>query len=300
MKHFNPILLLLISSLISCSSDDDARESIMVKELVAITKSYYEGNTNFFTETYNFFNDRLINIQYSDNSYDDIYYEGDLISRILEFNANNEWEWTVTYVYDNQGRLIKKEVVPSPFNTITAISRQKTFDYNGEQIESENSWSDGGLSRNSLTVNNDNVIVEDRFVTEDGDVFRRYLYGYTNGNMTALTLKDANNNSTVESTYQYLDKAVTKPYQMGSLLFGNAWKNNQFLNYQFGLSENDSFEFSANYIESFSSQNFATNISTTGTFSYKFDSDHDIIEQVYIKSSSTGSTFRTITTYQYK
>ncbi len=300
MKYVNPVFVVFICFLISCSSDDDRGDSIVSSKLVSITKRYYQGNNNFHTEKYNFFNERLINIQYSDDSYDDIYYEGDVISRILEFNSNNEWEWTITYAYDNEGRLINKKVIPSPFNTITDVSRQKNFEYAGNLIRSENSWSDGGFQRNALTINNENLIVEDQFLTDDGNLVQRYLSEYTNGNMTGLTLRNRDDIVTEESSYTYMDKAVTRPYQMNSYLFGNEWKNNKILSYQFGLSQSESYKFSDNYIERYSSNNFVTNISITGTFSYKFDSNDDIIEQEYTKSISTGDTFKTITTFEYE
>ena len=90
MKHFKLLLIFLVSLIaFSCSNDDDC-DIQTNRDLVAIVKEYYINNNLEATEKLNFYKNRLIYIQYSDGSYDDIYYEENLISRILEFDTNNE------------------------------------------------------------------------------------------------------------------------------------------------------------------------------------------------------------------
>jgi len=77
-----------------------------------------------------------------------------LIARVLEFDSNNDLEWTTNYYYKNSDQLTQKKVIPSPNNTITDVSRQKDFVYNDYIIQSESSWSDGGFHKNRILLNN--------------------------------------------------------------------------------------------------------------------------------------------------
>lgn len=107
MKKLNSLIIISLLLIISsCSSDDDCEVSDTTKSLISITKDYYTNNSPTSTTKFNFYYDKLINVQYSDNSYDDIYYEEDLISRILEFDANinrptgQMYKVTTTYKYE--------------------------------------------------------------------------------------------------------------------------------------------------------------------------------------------------------
>ena len=284
----------------SCSSDDDSEVSNITKNLVSITKDYYTDNTPTSTTKFNFYYDKLINIQYSDGSYDDIYYERDLISRILEFDAYNNLEWTITYSYNSSKELIQKQTIPSPDNTMTDVSRQKNVTYNGNIIQSENSWSDGGFHKNTISLNSENSIIEDKQYTFDDQLVNQRRFEYVNNNLTKQTINDSNNTITLEETYNYLNKTSSKEYRYSQYLFGSEWKNNSSLNKQFGLGQSSPYEVSENYISDYYTYHFILNTSVTGTFSYEFDANDYIIKQTENITWSTGQRYKTITTYQYE
>jgi hypothetical protein len=284
----------------SCSSDDDCEVSNTKKSLISITKDYYTNNSLTSTTKFNFYSDKLVNIQYSDNSYDDIYYEGDLISRILEFDANNNWEWTTTYTYNSSDELIQKKVIPSPNNTITDVSRQKDFVYSENSIQSESSWSDGGFHTNTISLNSENFITEDKQFSVDNELVNQRFFEYVNSNLTNQTIKDPDDTITYEETYNYLDKISSKEYRYSEYLFGSRWKNNSSLNKQFGLGQITPYEISENYISDYYTYNFILDTSVTGTFSYEFDSNDYIIKQTENINRSTGQMDKVITTYEYE
>jgi|TARA_B110001469_G_C9577645_1_gene286471 hypothetical protein len=301
MKKLNLLFIFSIGLIISsCNSDDDCSISDTTQSLISITKGYYTNNSLTSSIKFNFYYDKLINIQYSDNSYDDIYYEGDLISRILEFDANNQWEWTTTYTYNSSDELTQKNVIPSPNNTITDVSRQKDFVYNENLIQSENSWSDGRFHKNTISLNSENFIIEDKLFSIDNELVNQRLFEYVNSNLTSQTIKDPDNNITYEETYSYLDKTGSKEYRYSAYLFSNQWKNNSSLNKQFGLGQFTPYEISENYVSDYYTYNFILNTSVTGTFSYEFDSNDYITKQTENINQSTGGVFKVITTYEYE
>ncbi|WP_033961441.1 hypothetical protein [Psychroserpens jangbogonensis] len=304
MKKLNALLIMsLLLILSSCSSDDDdnnGKVSNTTKDLVSITEDYYTNNTPTASSKFNFYYDKLINIQHSNGSYDDIYYERGLISRILEFDANNNLEWTITYAYNSFNQLIQKKVIPSPNNPIT-VSRQKDFVYNGNVIQSENSWSDGGFHANTITLNSDNFMIEDKLFNSDNDLVDQRLFEYVNNNLTKQTKNNADNNTTYEETYNYLNKTSSKEYRYSQYLFGSEWKNNSALNTQFGLGQQRATKISENYVSDYHAYHFVLNVSVTGTFSYEFDANDYILKQTEtITRTSTADIYKTVTTYQYE
>ena len=179
MKKLNLLIIISIGLIISsCNSDDDCGVSDTTQSLISITKDYYTNNNLTFSTKFNFYYERLINIQYSDNSYDDIYYDGDLISRVLEFDSNNDWEWTTTYTYNSSNKLTQKKVIPSPNNTITDVSRQKNYVYNENLVQSESSWSDGGLHKNLILLNNEKLITEDKLLNSENTIVLTHMFEY--------------------------------------------------------------------------------------------------------------------------
>jgi|GEM_PF-7031427 len=301
MKKRNILLSFsIVLILFSCSSDDDSGSSNTAQNLVSVTKDYYTNNSQTASTKFNFYNDKLINIQYSDNSYDDIYYEAGLISRILEFNANNEWIWTTVYTYDSSNRLTRKNVIPSPNNPITDVSRQKQILYNGNLIQSENSWSDGGFHKNTITLNSEDFIIEDNQFSINNELVAQRNFEYVDNNLSRQTIKDRNGNLTYEETYNYTDKSGSEPYNYSKYLFGSQWKNNSSLNKQFGLGQITPYEVSGNYISDYYTRSLSTNTSKTGTFNYKFNSNKNIIKQTENINLSTGEVYKIITTYEYQ
>jgi len=301
MKKLNLLIIVSIGLIISsCCSDDDCGISDTTQSLISITKDYYTNNNLTFSAKFNFYSERLINIQYSDNSYDDIYYEGDLISKILEFDANNDWEWTTTYTYNSSNKLIQKKVTPSPNNTITDVSRQKDFVYNGNLIQSESSWSDGGLHKNMIILNNEKLITEDKILNSENTIVLTHMFEYINESLSKVIRKDSNENITAEVTFEYIEKVTSDIYNYDKYLFGKEWKNNSYLNNHHTLiTESDSYKVHKNYISNYNYSDFLTNTTITSTFNYEFDTSDNIIKQTQ-NVMSNGETYKVITTYEYE
>lgn len=301
MKQLNLLFIMSFGLLLtSCKSDDDCGPSNTTQSLISITKNYYTNNVLTSSTKFNFYYDKLINIQYSDDSYDDLYYEGDVIERILGFDANNDWEWTTTYTYNSLNQLTQKKVTPSPNNTLTNVSRQKNFAYSGNLIQSENSWSDGGFHKNIISLNNDNFITEDKMFDIGNELVNTRLFEYSNNNLTKQILKDPEENIIYEETYNYLNKIGSKEYRYSQYLFGSHWKTNSSLDKQFGLGQYATHEVSESYILDYYKHNFTLNSSVTGTFYYEFDSNDYITKQTENITSSNGETYKVITVYEYQ
>ena len=304
MKKLNLLLALFIGlTIVSCSSEDEPAVS-NANELISITKDIYiRNNTNIYASSkFNFDNNKLIDIQHLDGSYDKIDYEGNVIFEILEFDANDNLEWTTTYTYDSSKRLTRKKVVPSLTNPNEDVSRQKDIVYGGSEIQSEISWSDNGLSKNTISINPENFITEDKSYGANDMLTSSFIFNYSNENLSKVIHKDHEGTTEFEVTYTYLDKIASGSYCYKKYLFGDEWKNNSSFDKQSGLGHSDSYEISKNYIKdiSFSYVGPALNFSSTETFEYEFDAEDRIIKQTRNGSDSTGETFIAITTFEYQ
>jgi len=303
MKKLNLLLALLIGLTIPSCSSEDAPAVSNDKNLISITKDVYiRNNTNIYASSkFNFNNNKLIDIQYLDGSYDLIDYEGNVISKILEFDANDNLEWTTTYTYDNSKRLTRKKVVPSTTNPNENVSRQKDIVYDGSVIQSVLAWSDNGLNKNTISINAENSITKDKFYGPNDMLVSSFIFNYSNENLSKVIHKDHEGTTEFEVTYNYLDKIASGSYCYKKYLFGDEWKNNSSFDKQSGLGHSDSFEISKNYIKdiSFSYSGTTLNYSSTETFEYEFDAEDRIIKQTRNGNDSTGETSKVITTFEY-
>jgi hypothetical protein len=291
--------LIVVFSATSCTKDETAQNSNTSQNLASITKQFYTNNSLTSYIRYNLSYNKLVNIQYSDNSYDDIYYEGDLVSKILEFDITNNWEWATTYTYDSFNRLTQKKVVPNPNNTIIDVSRQKDVVYDGNIIHSENSWSDGGFHKNTIVLNSENLMIEDQQFNAANEVISRRFFEYVNNNLSKQTIKTLDDVVIMEESFVYLDKVKSESSVLNTYLFGIQWKNNSSLNNQFGLGQITPFDVSENYISEYHINFLLNNTSKSGTFTYEFDANEHIIKQTEHINWSTGELYKVITIYEY-
>lgn len=270
------------------------------EKLKSIIKLTYNGDVLQWSQKMNFVNDELVKIKHKDGSYDLISYINGLLSEIEEFSAIDDLEWTTTYTYDNLNRLEVKKVAPSSTNSITDVSRQKNFSYDENQIQSISSWSDGGLHKNSILINAEKFIIEDKLYSSNDDLVGSFLFSYSDENLSKLTNKDHNGSIRFEIAYNYLNEMPSNYYNYKKYLFGNEWKNNVSLDKQFGLGQYDSFEISKNYVKDYYFNDFENNNSKTGTFEYEFDSAGTIIMQTENINYSNGNKFKIITKFEYE
>lgn len=307
MKNLKSILIVVSILFISCS-ENDSNESIIQNSdtnlnLVSITRQLYSDNNLYYSSKFNFDNEKLIDIQHSNGSYEEFYYEGHLVYQILDFNDNNDLEWTTTYTYDDLGRLTQKKVVPSPNNTLTDVSRQKDITYQENLIQIAYSWSDGGFHKKTISLDNENLIIDDKQFSKNDILTIQRKFEYLNKNFIKQTIVDLEGTIEYEETYNYLDKVISKPYNYNIYLFGPHWKNNSALNIQFGLGQVDPYKISENYVKDYQYTSYLTNSTRTGTFDYEFDLNDNLIKQTEnnIWSTETGVTeYKIIKTFVYE
>ena len=295
-------LIFVAAVLFSCSEADEilVDEEVDISNLIAITSDYYQDDYLYFSETSNILDRKPVTITYSDKSYDSMFYAGEMVSKILEFDLNKNLEWTTLYDYDHFDRISLKKVIPGPNNPITDVSRQKSISYDESIIRSEMSWSDGGSHKNTIVLNDKSFMVEDRMEKTDNSIINRNIFEYVNGNLLKHVTKDHSGETIYEQTFEYLDKKASKPYQYNAFLFGKEWQNNSSLNRQFGLGQFKSYEISENYISQYNSYSSGTGISISRTFAYEFDSDERITKQTENISWSSGEKYTIITSYFYE
>ncbi|WP_452227958.1 hypothetical protein [Lacinutrix sp. MEBiC02404] len=300
MKKLNLLFVLSIAFLlISCNSNDDnSGTSNSSGNLISIFKEYNINGTFSHSVNYSFEDNKLIKIEPSFGRNEELFYENDLLSTILKYDASNNLEWTHTFTYDNSNRLIQKNSIASSTNPVS--NQEKLISYpDNSNIQALFTLSSTQTTQENSTLNSENYIIETHLLTDEDDVIRTDYYEYTNQNLTEFEQTDHNGIIINELTYEYLDKIASDAYHYNKYLFGTEWKNNLALDTQFGLGL-ELYQISKNYISSYYRFDYLRNISRTVTFEYEFDSNDNIIEQVKNTVESNGDTYATITTYEYE
>jgi len=296
MKKLNLLFILSISFFIlSCNSDDDnSGTSNNSGNLTSISKVYFHNGTFYQLVNYSFEENKLIKIESDNGSTQELFYENDLVSTIIENHVSNNLDFTHEYTYDNSKRLIQKKIIFSPDSPYSNKQIDITYISNTNIMVSTDS--DSQL----ITLNSENFIIENQLTSIYNNIPRTYFYEYVNENLTKYESTDIDGNTTNETTYQYLDKIASDAYSINfNYVFGPEWKNNYELDTQFGLGL-ELFQISKNYIESYYRYNYITDISRTVSFDYEFDASDNIIDQVKTIVESSGDIFITRTIYEYE
>ena len=291
-------ILILITTLliVSCSKDDsDFSNSISNTNLVSITKNYYNNNILYTFEKLNFYEQKLINIQYKDGSYDDYQYSNNLVSSILEFDLNDILMWTTTYKYDNDGRIIEISIKPSSTNS-TQVTREKIISYNTDQIICVCTWSGGGYNKYEFTLNTNGEITSEKLFDINGNQISQTIsYNFSNKNLLSFTIINSITNTQEVSNFTYSN--LKNDYNYKKYLFGTKWKTNSFLwhKQQFGVfpSGNYESETSENLVSSFSDN------SRNYSFNYIFNEKNQIIKETQ-NFTTTGINAIFESKYEYK
>lgn len=292
-KIFIPILGFLI---ISCSQNDsDCPNSISNTNLVSITKNYYDNNVLYAFEKLNFYDQKLINIQHKDGSYDDYQYSNNLVSRILEFDSNDVLLWTTTYTYNNNGEIIKILIKPSSTNSIQ-VTREKIISYNSNQIICVCTWSTGGYNKYEFTSDTNGEIKSEKIFDVNGNQFPETIsYNFNNKNLLSYTNISSITNTQEVSNFTYSN--LKNIYNYKKYLFGTKWKTNSFLwhKQQFGIfpSGNYESETSENLVSSYSDN------SRNVLFNYIFNEQNQITKETQnFTATRINARFESI--YEYK
>lgn len=242
-----------------------------------------------------FYDQKLINIQYKDGSYDDYQYSNNLVSRILEFDLNDKLLWTTTYTYDNNERIIKILIKPSSMNSIQ-VTREKIISYYPNQIICVCTWSDGGYYKYEFTLDTNGDIMSEKLFDINGNQHIETIsYNFSNKNLLSFTKINSITNAQEVSNFTYSN--LKNIYNYKKYLFGTKWKTNSLLwhKQQFGVfpSGNYASETSENLVSSFSDN------STNFSFNYLFDDKNQITKETQ-SFTTTGINGRFESIYEYK
>lgn len=296
------IFILIIGFLIvSCSKDDsECPNSISNAKLVSITKNYYSNNSFASSEKLNFYDDKLINIQYHDGSYEDYQYDNDLISRILKFEPDDSLFWTITYLYDNLGRIIEIKRIPSPTNVQVQTVAKYSFVYNTNQILITAVFTPGNTLTYELILDQNNKIINEKWLSNNGSLVTNQFYftnTFTNGNLSN-SLMENYSGPTDNISYSYNN--IRNDFDYYKFLFGKHWKNNKCLDlFKNVLSVRGVLETTSEYLVTNSSHNY-NNGSENTTYNYTFNEKNQILMEIVEKTSTFLPIYRSESFYEYR
>lgn len=294
------ILIFIIGMLIiSCSKDDSqGSQTISSTNLVSITKKYYLNNSFTASEKLHFYDDKLIHIQYHDGSYEDYQYDNNLVSRILEFKSDHSLFWTITYLYDNFGRIIEIKRIPSSTNVEIKTVAKFSFVYNTNQILINSVFTPGGNETYELNLDSNNKILNEKIISINGNLvtFPFYAYTYVNGNL----LNCLSTNQTIPENINYSYNTYKNDFNYNKYLFGKNWKLNNCLDYYVrGRNVKLVLETTSEYLVSSATHNF-NNGSEITTYNYLFDDKNRIKKEIVNKTSTFFPPFKDESIYEYK
>ncbi len=296
MKYSKFLLIILVGLLFfSCSKDDDCNIGTAEK-LVAINIEFYRDGFFQASEKLTYYDNKLIYVQNSDGSYADYYYEGNLVSRILEFDVNNQWKWTTEYQYDGSERLVSKEVIPGYNNPINT-SRYKEISYNGNTINATLTWSDGGVMKNVYSLNTEGLITKNQFLEFSEQTI---FYEYENGELNKSIGKSATDEIWSEITFSYREEVPNEAYFYNSYVFGKHWRNNSHIQFQFTPSYTELSKIGGRYIKGYQRNAFLEGYIDDANYDYVFDEKDRIKTQTENIVRSTGTTFKRVYNFEYR
>jgi len=175
-------LVLIITSLVSCSSDSDTDSPVLLRKLTSVNMGQNASYTFFYKGT------KLTKVAFeieavADGSGYDLYtYNGNLIAEVKRFNTANQNIATTTFTYNSNNQLIQAVKVQPTSN----YGFKSVFTYNVDGSVTVN-----GFSGNTATQNAQSDIVE-RFYFHNGEVIQKEFASNTTNFSVAYTYDNAN------------------------------------------------------------------------------------------------------------
>lgn len=298
MKKITLLLLGLI--FVSCSNDDSADSNANTSKLVSITKNYYSNNFFTSSEKLSFNDDKLIKIQYSDGSYENYQYNNNLVSNIKKFTADDSLYWTLTYLYNTDGKIVEIERTPGPTNTEVQTTAKFSFLYNANRILINAVYTPGDTLTYELILDQNNKIINEKWLSINGNTVTDQFYitnTFANGNLSASLLE---NYIGPTNNISYTYNNVKNDFDYYQLLFGTHWKNNKCLDlFKNVLSVRGNLETTSEYLV-VSSTHVHNNGSENNSYSYTFNEKNKISKEILVRSSTFLPVFRSETIYEYR
>lgn len=175
-------LSLIITSLVSCSSDSDSDTPVLLRKLTSLNM----GQNSNYTFAYN--GTKLTKVTFqieavSDGTgYDSYTYNGNLISEIKRYNSANQNIAITTFTYNSNNQLIQAVKVQPTTN----YGFKNVFTYNPDGSVTVN-----GFSGTTATQNTPSDIVE-KFYFHNGEVSQKEFTSNGTNFSVAYTYDDAN------------------------------------------------------------------------------------------------------------
>ncbi len=181
--YFLSISFLLLQSCSSDSSNDSATSSVLCKTIKSTNAS-----GKIYREEYTYNGNKFSQVSfYKNNAFDGkaiIYYKGDLISELNNYNKDNSLSFTITYTYNASGKIISKLAIKSDPNANDSSKTIYTYNQDGtitELIYSGNQTIQDGLEVTTTFTLLDNHIIKQEVVNGSSPA-RTYTYKYDTKN----------------------------------------------------------------------------------------------------------------------
>lgn len=175
-KSIFSIFALVLLSLASCSSDDNATtdpatsSDILVKRIIN-TQEDPEGFNDIITFTYN--GNKLQEANYLDGTKEKYYYTGDLITKV-EYIFEGEVEEQDVFIYDSDGRLIEYKNE----DLIEDFEERSLFAYNSGNTITETTFVGSTPYTRTITIENDEIVK----IVDNAPGGKTYKYSYDTKN----------------------------------------------------------------------------------------------------------------------
>ena len=182
--YFLSISFLLLQSCSSDSSNDSATSSVLCKTIKSTNAS-----GKIYREEYTYNGNKFSQVSfYKNNAFDGkaiIYYKGDLISELNNYNKDNSLSFTITYTYNASGKIISKLAIKSDPNANDSSKTIYTYNQDGtitELIYSGNQTIQDGLEVTTTFTLLDNHIIKEEVVNGRNPArTQTYKYDTKNG-----------------------------------------------------------------------------------------------------------------------
>ena len=316
------VILTVLVLTYACTNDDGILNESTDKssELVSVTHNRYVDNELAFKSKHIFNNKKLTKIEFIDHSYDLAFYTNELISKIERYDSSETLWSTITYTYDNQGKLTNKTIFDyreDPLPTFSLIEKQ--IEYVDDKIKATLNFYDANHVFESsfvyiLTLGTNGLIAEQQEPEEEIDLGigqginpegsnQSMKVEYTNGNPSRFVYSGGLD---AEITYTYSDSLVSDAYQFKKYIYGREWKNNHILNKLFNLGYYEMTEINDNYLTGFTYTHEANTTSgtieyftSTTSVTYEFDTQGNLSTQTKVTTLDDGSVIKNEDTYEY-
>ncbi len=217
-------LILLIAGLLLVSCTNEEVENPEAKtNLVSITENQYLDNELWRHKTFNFDDNKLVNIEYESPGYRDEYTYNDkgLVSKVIEYWNVGLILKTTIYTYDDKGRIIEYNKIPGTANPNLSAAKYK-FTFLSDKIISTVTYESGNSETNEFLLDANHNIIKQNEVNSNYS----YIYTFENGNLTEASLFYQNiKGNSVDYKYSNLKNEL----HYNQFIFGKEWKLNSFL-----------------------------------------------------------------------